>query len=89
MTRWNGGCREAEHHLPNFVLPLLFGIAGCLVFGFAAEYQYHWSVLLVGFFLIIFSFLTILVTSSVFIIESYPQWAGWVFSAKHNVESGQ
>lgn len=76
IARWNGGKREPEHHLLNLIFPFVCGITGCLIFGYAGENVLHWSVLLVGAFLIIFGFLTVLTVLNVFIIESYPQWAG-------------
>ncbi len=78
MTKWNGGRREPEHHLPNFVFPFFAAIIGCFVFGVAAENNLHFSLLLLGSFLILFGSLTLLTTSNVFIVESYPQLAGYV-----------
>ncbi|KAB5566134.1 major facilitator superfamily transporter [Coniochaeta sp. 2T2.1] len=75
-TRYNGGRREAEHHLLNVVVPFVSGIAGCFIFGYAGEENLHWGVLLFGSFLVIFGFLTILSVVNVFIVESYPMWAG-------------
>ena len=75
-TRHNNGGREPEHHLLNVVMPFVSGIAGCFIFGYAGQNNVHWSVLLVGSFLIIFAFLTILSVVNVFIVESYPMWAG-------------
>lgn len=76
ITRLNGGKREAEHLLPNFAIPFLAGIIGCFIFGTAAQENLHWSILLLGSFLILFGNLTLLTISNVFIVESYPQWAG-------------
>ncbi|GKT50093.1 putative MFS-type transporter [Colletotrichum spaethianum] len=76
VTRWQGGSREPEHHLVNMILPLVSGVAGCFLFGTAGEENLHWAVLLVGSFLIVFAFLTMMTILSVFIVESYPQWAG-------------
>lgn len=78
VTRWQGGSREPEHHLANLILPLVSGVAGCFVFGTAGEQNMHWAVLLVGSFLIVFAFLTTMTILNVFIVESYPQWAGYV-----------
>ncbi len=77
-TKMNGGRREPEHHLPNFVLPFISGITGCLVFGAAAQNNLHFSLLLLGSFFILFGSLTLLTTTHVFLVESYPQWAGYV-----------
>jgi MFS family permease len=75
-TRHNNGSREPEHHLLNTGVPFIAGIAGCFIFGYAGQNNVHWGVLLFGSFLIIFAFLTILSVVNVFIVESYPMWAG-------------
>ncbi|KAF2427133.1 MFS general substrate transporter [Tothia fuscella] len=78
LARRNGGRREPEGHLVNLILPLLFGILGCLLFGYGAQYVkvVHWSVILTGIFFIALGFLTANTVLSVYIVESYPQWAG-------------
>ncbi|KAG6361451.1 hypothetical protein INS49_009678 [Diaporthe citri] len=76
IAKRRNGVREAEYGLANTILPFIAGIAGCFVFGYAGESAVHWSVLLLGSFLIIFGFLCLMVTINVFIVESYPQWAG-------------
>ncbi|KAK2001446.1 major facilitator superfamily transporter [Colletotrichum falcatum] len=76
VTRWQGGSREPEHHLANLIFPLVSGVAGCFVFGTAGEQNLHWAVLLLGSLLIVFAFLTLMTILNVFIVESYPQWAG-------------
>jgi hypothetical protein len=76
VTRWNGGGREPEHHLANVALPFTAGVAGCFIFGWAAERNLHWGVLLTGAFLVIFGFLTVMTVLNVFVVETYPMWAG-------------
>jgi MFS family permease len=78
VAKRNGGKREAESHLLNLVIPLLLGIAGCLLFGYGGEHikTTHWSVILAGIFCIALGFLTTNTVLSVYIVESYPQWAG-------------
>ncbi len=76
MTRHGGGAREAEHHLPNLVLPFVSGIAGAFVFGIAGQNNLHWAIVLFGTFLIIFAFLTTMTVLNVYVVESYPMWAG-------------
>lgn len=76
VTRWNGGAREPEHHLVNLILPFVAGVAGCFVFGYAGDNNLHWGVLLLGAMLVIFGFLTVMSIFNVFIVESYPMWAG-------------
>lgn len=70
------GIREAEFGLANMVIPFICGIAGCFVFGYAGQSNVHWSVLLLGNFFVVFGFLCIMIAVNVYIVESYPQWAG-------------
>jgi hypothetical protein len=76
VARRNGGAREPEHHLLNIVVPLVSGLAGVFIFGWAGQNNAHWGVLMVGSFLIIFGALVVLSVVNVFVVESYPMWAG-------------
>ncbi|KAI0129816.1 major facilitator superfamily domain-containing protein [Xylariales sp. AK1849] len=76
ITRRNGGVREAEYHLPNLVLPFVAGILGSFIFGYAGQNNLHWVILLLGSFFIIFGFLMLLSVINVYVVESYPMWAG-------------
>ena len=76
MTRWNGGSREPEHHLVNLIMPFVLGVTGCFIFGYAGDNDLHWGILLLGAMLVIFAFLTVMSIFNVFIVESYPMWAG-------------
>lgn len=73
-----GGRREPEAHLLSLVLPLLCGIVGPLLFGYAGQNinDVPAMVLLVAVFLIGFSFLTANAVFSVYLVESYPAYAG-------------
>lgn len=74
----NGGRREPEAHLLSLILPLLCGIVGPILFGYAGENvkTVPIIVLLIGIFLIGFSFLTANALFSVYLVESYPGYAG-------------
>ncbi|KAF2995290.1 hypothetical protein E8E14_002233 [Neopestalotiopsis sp. 37M] len=76
ITRHHGGVREAEFHLPNLILPFVSGILGTFIFGYAGQNNLHWALILLGAFFIIFAFLTVLTVVNVFVVESYPMWAG-------------
>jgi len=76
VTKWNGGGREPEHHLANLVFPFISGVAGCFIYGYAGQNNLHWAITLLGFFLIVFGFLTTMTVLNVFVVESYPMWAG-------------
>ncbi|EPE08563.1 major facilitator superfamily transporter [Ophiostoma piceae UAMH 11346] len=73
--------REAEHNLPGLVLPLAMGIAGCFFYGVILDRQFSsmdWmlvSLIAASSFLATAMFL-FFVGSSVYLIESYPIWAG-------------
>lgn len=74
----NGGIREPEAHLLSLIIPLLSGVLGPILFGYAAEHIDTVSVyvFLFGIFLIGFSFLTANTLFSVYLVESYPASAG-------------
>jgi MFS family permease len=78
VARRNGGRREPETHLISLILPLLMGILGCVLFGYAAQNikTTHWIVFLSGVFFISVGFLTTTTVLNVYVVESYPQWAG-------------
>lgn len=86
VTNWharrNGGRREPEAHLLSLVLPLLCGVVGPLLFGYAGQNVATVSmyVLLAGIFCIGFAFLTANALFSVYLVESYPAYAGCVSS---------
>lgn len=77
-ARRNGGIREPEAHLLSLIIPLLSGVLGPILFGYAAENVDTVSiyVFLFGIFLIGFSFLTANTLFSVYLVESYPASAG-------------
>ena len=76
MTRRSGGNREAEHHVPNLIIPFVSGIAGLFAFGYAGQANLHWSVLMLGSMLVVFGFLMVMSILNVFVTESYPMWNG-------------
>lgn len=74
----NGGQREPEAHLISLVFPLIAGIIGPILFGYAGEHTDERPLVfvLVGFFLIGFGGLTMNTLVSVYLVESYPSHAG-------------
>lgn len=74
------GGREPEYQLVNLALPITLAIAGALVFGYADQFQLHYSVLLLGMFLLTTAPLMSAPIIQSFVMESYPQWAGYVVS---------
>lgn len=88
-ARRNGGQREPESHLISLAFPLIAGIVGPLLFGYAGEHtdQRPLVFLLVGFFLIGFGGLTMNTLVSVYLVESYPNYAGYVLFCIRNASS--
>ncbi|KAJ0122933.1 hypothetical protein J7T55_011394 [Diaporthe amygdali] len=77
-ARRNGGRREPEAHLLSLIIPLSAGIVGPIVVGYAGQNIESVStiVVLVGIFLIGFGYLTTSAVVSVYLVESYPRFAG-------------
>ena len=77
-ARRNAGRREPEAHLLNLILPLGMGVLGCILFGYAAQNvtTVFWFIFLMGIFFIALGFLVANTVLSVYVVESYPQWAG-------------
>jgi hypothetical protein len=85
ITRAQGGKREPEHLLlAAILLPLLSGIVGCFLFGAATANNHSWVIGLVGAGLVLFGFLGVNTAVNVYVVESYPVFAG---SALANVAS--
>lgn len=78
QAKRNGGRREPESHLISLILPLIAGIIGPVLFGYAGENirSMNSVAVLAAVFLIAFSFLTVNTLFSVYLVESYPSYAG-------------
>ncbi|KAI9662568.1 MAG: hypothetical protein M1821_008735 [Bathelium mastoideum] len=78
MAKRRNGRREPEVHLLALALPLVCGVIGCLLFGAGGQYvtTQPWWILLFGIFFIAFAFLATVTITSVYVVESYPEWAG-------------
>ncbi|KAM7206122.1 Major facilitator superfamily domain containing protein [Naviculisporaceae sp. PSN 640] len=72
------GAREPETHLLSLVLPLLAAVVGSVLFGYAGENIRVLSsvVVLGGIFLVGFGSMTAHTLFSVYLVESYPAFAG-------------
>ncbi|KAI0125168.1 major facilitator superfamily domain-containing protein [Xylariales sp. AK1849] len=78
MAKRNGGRREPEAQFLSLILPLSSSVAGVMVYGYAAAniMTLPGYVVLVGFFLILFGIVTVNTVASVYLVESYPNFAG-------------
>lgn len=75
LTIRNKGVRNAEHYLPAFVLPVLAGALSVVVYGFAAEYKWHWCWVFVSYALNSFSYVGLAVANALWATEAFPRWA--------------
>lgn len=89
VTQWicaKRGGREPEYQLPNLILPVILAVAGAMIFGAADQFQLHYTILLTGSFLMLLAPLLTAPVIQTFVMESYPQWAGYVLSEDSEVE---
>ncbi len=81
ITRRNGGVREAEHVLPNFILPSCLAFAGMILYGIVAgNPEKHsgagWIGIHFSFGLYYCAFISISAITGVWIGEATPHWSG-------------
>lgn len=78
LAKRRGGHREPEHNLINVICPVAVGIIGVCVFGYAAANiaKLSSAVLLLAVFFFVFSSSCVNTTIPVFLVESYPDFAG-------------
>lgn len=75
LTKRNGGVREAEHYLIGYVPPAIIGACGSLLYGFAAHFQWHYSLYFVSCGLTAFAWITLCITNVMWLTEAFPRWA--------------
>jgi hypothetical protein len=81
ITKRNGGVREAEHILPNFILPSCLAFAGLVLYGIVAgnPEKYPgagWIGIHISFGLYYCAFIAISAITGVWIGEATPHWSG-------------
>ena len=78
LTRKNGGVREPEHVLPNFLLPIAFAFAGLLLYGIVGNQpgEYSWVGIHVAFALFYCGFCGISAITGVWLGELLPHMSG-------------
>jgi MFS family permease len=74
------GRRLPENQLINLALPSVAAIVGSIMFGVTGAHpdQYHWALFLLGLALMAFGFLGANTVGAVYVLECYPQLAGYV-----------
>ncbi|KAH7378874.1 major facilitator superfamily domain-containing protein [Cadophora sp. MPI-SDFR-AT-0126] len=81
FTRRNGGLREPEHILPNFIIPGLLGFGGLVLYGcVAGSPEEHpgsgWIAIHISFGMYYCAFVALSAITGVWIGESTPHWSG-------------
>lgn len=77
VSKRRGG-REPEYQLVNLIIPVILSIVGSMVFAYADQHMLHYTILLTGVFLMLTAPLLVSPIVQNFVMESYPQWAGYV-----------
>ncbi|KAM5371804.1 hypothetical protein ACJA88_009217 [Fusarium oxysporum] len=78
LTKRNGGVREPEHVLPNFILPSIFCFLGMIIYGVVAANpsRYSWAGMHAAFALFYFGFCAISAVTGVWLGELLPHMSG-------------
>ncbi|KAF5542212.1 major facilitator superfamily domain-containing protein [Fusarium phyllophilum] len=78
LTKRNGGVREPEHVLPNFILPAIFCFLGMIIYGVVAAdpTKYSWVGMHAAFALFYFGFCAISAVTGVWLGELLPHMSG-------------
>jgi hypothetical protein len=79
MARRRGGRREPEAHLLTLILPIVLGIVGTVLYGYAGQnfFKTPSLIVLLAVFFLSLSGLATNTIMFVYIVESFPQWAGY------------
>lgn len=75
LARRNKGIRHAEYYLPAFIMPVLAGVTGLIIYGIGAERKLDSAFVYVSYALYIFNFEGSSVASTLWVTEAFPQWA--------------
>lgn len=81
LTRRNRGVREAEHYLVGLILPVLTGAASSLLYGFAVHRSLPLFVFYIAYGLNGFSWVTMCITTTMWVTEAFPRWAAPALTA--------
>ncbi|KAH7394265.1 major facilitator superfamily domain-containing protein [Phaeosphaeria sp. MPI-PUGE-AT-0046c] len=81
LTRRNRGIREAEHYLVGLIAPVLAGAASSLLYGLAVHYSLPLAAYYLAWGLNGFSWVTICISSTMWVTEAFPRWAAPALTA--------
>jgi hypothetical protein len=81
LARQNHGVREAEHYLVGLILPVVTGAGSSLLYGMAAHYGLHTSAYYCANGLNGFSWVTVAITTTMWVTEAFPRWAAAAVAA--------
>lgn len=81
LARRNRGVREAEHYLVGLVLPVLTGAASSLLYGMAVHHSLPLSAFYLAYGLNGFSWVTISISTTMWVTEAFPRWAAPALTA--------
>jgi len=71
----NAGVRDAEHYLPAFILPIIAGTTGVILYGLAAQNKWHFMFIYISYGLNSFTFASLATANTLWVTEAFPRWA--------------
>ncbi|KAF1955963.1 MFS general substrate transporter [Byssothecium circinans] len=75
LAKRNKGVREAEHYLVGFIIPVVVGTIGTLLYGFASEYRWKFGWSWFAYGLVSLGYGTLQINTALWLTESFPRWA--------------
>ncbi|KAK4051861.1 hypothetical protein OIV83_002566 [Microbotryomycetes sp. JL201] len=78
FTRRNAGVHLPEHRLPAMIFPCITGFLAALMYGLCAEHRdkVHWFAIVFAFAWTLFHFVSVLITTTAYAVESRSHHAG-------------
>ena len=71
----NGGVRDAEHYLPAFIVPIISGIAGLVLYGLTVQYKWHPAGVYIAYLLNSLCSSSLTTANTLWVTEAFPSWA--------------
>jgi hypothetical protein len=75
LTVRNHGVRDVEHFLPSFILPVIASAVSLMLYGVAAQENWHWMWIFFAHGLNYFGFIALFTSTTLWAAESFPRWA--------------
>ncbi|KAF2426277.1 putative bicyclomycin resistance protein [Tothia fuscella] len=78
--------KQPEHHIPLIIVTLPVAMTGLLWYGWACKAHVHWFVPIMGLFLFGYAYMSIRLSTQLFLVEAVPNYSASALAA-HTVAS--